>query len=949
MKSFWGGAGLAVASPLVLFGAAAGAQDRETPAPGAAPAVTLPTVTVTGSNIRRTDAETPSPVQVLSAEDLRRSGYTSVQDVLHNITANGQGTLSQSFSGGFASGAAGIALRGLAVGSTLVLIDGRRMAPYPRGDDATRSFVDIANIPFDAVERIEVLKDGASAVYGSDAIAGVVNIILKRSFAGIRLSADTGTSYKNDGTSYKVAGIAGFGDLASDGHTAYVAVELRKQNQIRLTDREGVFTRTDFTADGGYDLTPGVPAPGNPFVGGLPASATGYVADATGAIAGFMPGCDAARLAASRCSYHGNWAQIQPSTENDNLVMRYTQRVAPDWQIVLQGSYFRSRSQQVFDPSRSFANGYQGVTSGPGVVPVILPALAPTTIPATNPSFPAGTGLRSGVLHYTFLDLGPRVTDSDARATRLIADVQGRLGPWDLTASLGHTQVLLTLLGRNHVNPVRLQAALDSTSDPYLVGQDNTASVKSFIAPVLRADDRSTLDFVHLGGARELMALPGGPLSVALGIDQTRHRLDARAPDAVAAGLYQDFSNAFAVGRQTVRSAFVELAAPLTRTIEVDGAVRYDHYDAAGGKASPKLGIKYRPIPELALRATASRGFRAPGIGESGNAGATAGSGTQNDPILCPNPSNPRAPGSFPSQCNLEFGLIFGANPALKPETSKAFTLGLIVEPIQGLSATLDFYSIEVSNQIVAGTVQTPVRGSNFAPLEQVQPDGSTLLVVPPVAPIAYATVPYVNANSTKTSGFDLGVRYRHRFEGVGTFESELTLSHTAKYDLTIDGTTYHLAGTHAPLVVSGDTGNPRTRAQWVNGLSRGPWQVTGTVNYISSFGVTDPSLGLNTCVDALAAFGAASSPFQRVLAQGTVPFGVSCRVRSFTTFDLYGRFDINQRLSVHASVINLFNASAPLDWTTYGGDRGNVPWNPSFHLQGAVGRYFNVGATYTF
>jgi outer membrane receptor protein involved in Fe transport len=121
-------------------------------------------VEVTGSRIRRTDTETPSPVQIISAKELKQSGYTSVSEVLRNVTANGQGTLSQSFSGAFAAGASGISLRGLTVGATLVLIDGQRMAPYALSDDGQRSFVDISQIPMEAIERIEVLMDGASSI-----------------------------------------------------------------------------------------------------------------------------------------------------------------------------------------------------------------------------------------------------------------------------------------------------------------------------------------------------------------------------------------------------------------------------------------------------------------------------------------------------------------------------------------------------------------------------------------------------------------------------------------------------------------------------------------------------------------------------------------------------------------------------------------------------------------
>src|SRR5215469_11406587 len=150
----------------------------------------LQTVVVTGSIIKRTDFATPSPVQVMTSEDLQQSGYTSVSDVLRNLAANGQGTLSQSFNFAFAGGGSGVALRGLTVGGTLTLVDGQRMIPYPLSDDSQRNFVDITQIPFQVIDHIDVLKDGASAEYGSDAIAGVVNVVFKRTFTGATVTAD---------------------------------------------------------------------------------------------------------------------------------------------------------------------------------------------------------------------------------------------------------------------------------------------------------------------------------------------------------------------------------------------------------------------------------------------------------------------------------------------------------------------------------------------------------------------------------------------------------------------------------------------------------------------------------------------------------------------------------------------------------------------------------------
>src|ERR1019366_9955269 len=301
----------------------------------------------------------------------------------------GQGTLSQSFSGAFASGAAGVALRGLNVGATLVLVDGHRTAPYPIGDDGYRSFVDVANLPFDAIERVEVLKDGASAVYGSDAIAGVVNIILKKSYQGAQITADGGISSHGDGSQAHLSGIWGLGDLDADGRNFYLSAEYRRQNAISFLDRGGEFEQRDYSSTGGINDTYGAQ---NPLRGTTPSrSATGYVVDpATGQPVGFMPGCNAALFAANKCTYQDTWDQIQPATDNVNVVARFTQKFANDWTGVVEGGYFDSQSEQINGPDRAIA--YQGIAVGPGFGPIVLPAVPNLTIPNTNPSYPAGTG-----------------------------------------------------------------------------------------------------------------------------------------------------------------------------------------------------------------------------------------------------------------------------------------------------------------------------------------------------------------------------------------------------------------------------------------------------------------------------------------------------------------------------------------------------------------------------
>src|SRR6202789_3319933 len=244
----------ASAAASTLFAISAHAQQSTAAAQGPE----LQEIVVTGSLIKRTDTETPAPVQIITSDDLKNSGYTNVVDVLRNLSANGSGTLSQGFGQAFAAGASGIALRGLSVGDTLPLIDGERMVAYPLSDDGERSFVDVTAIPINAVEGIDVLKDGASATYGADAIAGVVNIKLRKTYVGSEFTVEGGTTQHGDGTTEHGNGIWGMGDLASDGYNVYVAVDWHHQDKILAADRDDAFATTNWSSSpGGVNTNPG--------------------------------------------------------------------------------------------------------------------------------------------------------------------------------------------------------------------------------------------------------------------------------------------------------------------------------------------------------------------------------------------------------------------------------------------------------------------------------------------------------------------------------------------------------------------------------------------------------------------------------------------------------------------------------------------------------------------
>jgi iron complex outermembrane recepter protein len=559
--------------------------------------------------------------------------------------------------------------------------------------------------------------------------------------------------------------------------------------------------------------------------------------------------------------------------------------------------------------------------------------------------------LTTGNLYYNFLnDLGPTLTDIDSKTARLAAELTGRLGNWDLQAAAGYSQIKLRLVDTGLIEPVHLQNALNDGS--FVPGQANSSAVLSYISPTLLRNDYSKLAYVHAGANTDLTTLPGGPLSIALGADYSERSQNATSAQQIADGQMTGVSNNFTIGKQKLAAVYAELVAPVTKTFELEGAVRYDYYNISGGKASPKLGFKFKPINEVLLRGTASKGFRAPGPAENGNSGQTFFAGATDDPILCAS-GDPTAVGTFPTQCGINVGTIQSTTPTLKAETSTAFTLGLVVEPVKNLSFSLDFYQIELKNQIVTGGNGDVVRGTNFTAIPQVQPGGSTIDVVPPVATIAYTTAGYINANSTKVAGVDAGVQYKLRIAGFGEYKTDFLWSYMPRYDLTIDGRPFNLAGTHGPFITSGDTGNPKSRIQWSNTISQDNWSVTATINYISSFSLTDPSYvdpngnRYDTCYNSLDG-NLASTIYSEEYSAGNVPAATSCKVASFTTLDVSGRFDVTKNFSVHGSITNLLNRRFPNDWNTYG-SQSFAPYNPSMHSAGAIGRYFNVGATYTF
>ena len=916
--------GLMVACGGVLLSAGQTAVAQNAP-----PTQTLERVTVTGSNIKRTDTETASPVQIMTRQDIEKTGKQSIQEVLRSVTADSQGSIPSSFSNGFASGSAAVSLRGLGVNSTLVLVNGRRMTTYGLADDGTRTFVDINSIPLEAVDRVEVLKDGASAIYGADAVGGVVNIILRKNYNGASIGGTYGQSQRNDGRTTRGFATYGVGNLDTDKYNAFVSVEASHQGNIWSKDR-GFLGETDLTSKGFYDTTNGA---NRPWIGAGPTanSPYGVIRNPVGNVRTNVVPCDPSLIDPTThlCRYNGLVEQeIQPAIDRFNIFGRGQLVFNSSLSAYLELGYFNRKTK---------ANGTLGANNDGGVFNPADP-LNPTflghglmNLPAGHPDNPFGVDRAVGVRPN---ELGGRDQVTDNHIYRIVQGLQGTAWGWDFDVGAAYIKSRLENTNTGFIRYDVMQAALNNGTYRFSgLGPSKTApDVLAAISPDLRTTPTSSVKLIDLKVSRELTNLPGGPLGIALGAE-TRWEAANNPPvpfttDSEIVGLgYSAFSSS-----RRVYAFFGELTAPVTKWLELNGAVRFDHYSDFGDSTTPKVGFKIKPIDQLAIRGTYAEAFRAPGPAEVG--GSSFG---------------------FTS-----VGILSIGQPGIKPETAKSYTLGLVFEPIVGSSATVDFWKIDRKNEIVQADPAsiippgTPLTGG--VPLTKL-PGAipGSFIYYDGTGQLTTVSGNYTNAASTKTAGVDVELRHKMRLAEAGNLTGTLTWTHTQKYKRTdAQGNTFDYVGTSGPIVLSAGAGTPKDRASFSLTWDRGPFAVTTVVNYIAGLKlvdhkgeqavdngdgtVTDTTNGLiypNNGDLNCAVFDTSGNAYG------------GCRLPSFTTFDLFGKWNPTKNWEINASIQNLFDRKAPFDpylVLTYG-----INYNQTWHQSGAVGRFFTVGAKYTF
>ena len=899
---------------------------------GAAP---IQRVEITGSSIKRATAETASPVQVITAQDLAKSGKGTVAEYLQTLTADGAGSLPTGFGNGFAAGSTAISLRGLGATSTLVLLNGRRMAPFARADDGQKSFTDLSTIPMEAVERIEVLKDGASSTYGADAIAGVVNIILRKDFTGIVAKLTGGMSKYSDGKMAKGSLTWGMGNLDSDNYNVMVNAEVYKNKELMNSDRSerAWIGKGDLRAYG-YPLGTQF-ASGQIVAGVANPSPTGAIRNPTTNNYVSLPGCETFSVSTPQdpnggCLWHQDqFRSMQPEIKGVNLYTRGTLNINANLQAYAEAGYSKRDTgftltppsitpTVAFPPNAAVPSGVLNYGSGAGTTIMLA---------ANHPQNPYGVPVR---VRYSAFDVGPSRRSVNNEFNRFVVGLKGQHMGWDFDTSYVHSESKLELLYSNMLNMSVVKDALGNSASPYFpyyIGTQagkNPASLYAAMTRTATSNSTTKLDIIDFKASRELMQLPGGALGLAVGAEHRREKLDNPSLSGTENGAI-NASYVAAKGDEKISAVFVEVVAPVIPTVELSGALRYDKYTNFSS-TTPKVGAKWTPLKTFALRGTYSEGFRAPGPAESGIASQSTGTATVRDPIRCPG-GVPAAGGATLTDCSIPLAAVKVGNPALQPETSKGATLGMVWDPLNDTSLSVDLWQIKRSNEInplpynEAAALPTAVRSDNNLVVNGVvRPGTGTILI---------SKAPYRNSSFTEIRGVDIDIKQKFRLGDYGRANVGLTWTHIQSWKRAeSDLVSYQYAGTHGNCDTSNCAGTPKEKISLVAGWDWNALNITASANYRSKM------------KNVLYEGDLCASQF----ANGTPAPNAKCELASFTTVDLSTNYKLSKNLQLFASINNLFDKVAPLDPLTYGG----MSYNP-MDASGAIGRYFKAGARYQF
>ena len=939
------GAAASVASPAVF------AQDED--------AAELGKVQVTGSRISRTDIETANPVFVVTREDIDRTGLVGIGEILEELPIAGSGLNTVFNNGG--DGSVRLDLRNLGSNRTLVLVNGRRWVNAVGGGGAGFSSVDLNTIPAAIVERIEVLKDGASAIYGSDAVAGVVNIITKRDFQGMEANAQYGAYDESDGDTYAYDFSVGATTATT---SAFMNFSYVKQEEVWAGDR-------DISQEPTYGT-------GNTRGSSTLPQGRFYLADDTAySIVTSNPGspqidCSGTgSLLVQDCVADGNNGSIKNYTSQDafnfapdnylltpnqrwNLYGQLSHAITDNINFVTEALYHHRESDQYLAPT-----------------PLVLWYTSATgAIGADNPYnpwqgeeiSPLGSADSNGGIEYVGLqrrmkEAGGRNFEQDVDMFRIGGGFEGsfeafnRYFDWDVnyiygegdgndqTAGLLNTTnvqkamgPLAGCVGSTNVNDDGswngLPGADGCVPFNWFGGQgvDGSGSIDQdqIDYVTFTAQDSNTYEMqdflMNLSG--ELFDLPAGPLGAAIGYEW-REEKGSDTPDAIiATGQTSGNSRSPTKGDYDVQEAYGEIVVPVladlpfAHTLEFNAAWRYTDYSTFGDDTTSKYGVKWKPFNDLLLRGTVSEAFRAPNVAELfGGQSDSYPSITDpcdnwqsKDAVTQANCQADGVPAAY-NQANDQIRITVGSNPNLQAETSDNYTFGLVYTPsfLENFALYVDWYKIELEDTITPVGAQT-ILNSCYAEENRAFCGLVTRAQTGDISDLLNASV---NIGSTDVSGIDFLMLYTFPETRFGEFKIAWDTAYIDEYKVNDGfGNEDEFQGENL-----GDVGFPRWKSNLDLTWAYGNWGASWQMRYIhhQDEGCGDSSDG---DADSLSALDLCSSPFEEYYfdgSEGTNTLG------STTYHDVQVTYDTpwyNSRITL--GVNNVTDKDPPISYSAF-------------------------------
>lgn len=973
-----------VGAGLVTFSAPAFAQ-----APQAAPADDDDVIVVTGSLLRQTSKETASPVTVLTAENLEKRGINTAAEAIQRLSVNGAGTIANGWNTGFnfASGANAPALRGLTVQNTLSIVDGQRVAPYPLADDGQRNFVDLNTIPSAIIERIDVLRDGASATYGTDAIAGVINIITKKEIQGIHANGSAGISSRGDAAEQRIDMTVGYGDLDEQGFNVYVSGEYQKNDALWARDRGYPFNSADLTGICGSSgsclpnhnwngITPEDTSPGgfNGFIT-IPGVTMVRPLDATGAVAGpysFLnaaagcrefdlidPSAYSAVFPQGVCEvdFQDKYIMLQPEIERYGVSGRITANLGENAQIYAMVNYYRTNTSQSFTPL-GFNGALPPPNGGAAAFNVNLPVYVCPTGVGTTTGLGTGCDATNGVLnpYNPYAASGQRgraflrspfgrTVDTKTDTYRGTIGLEGGFGDsWRYNVNLTGSKVRLDRIQENYLIPQRIMDVVARGTFNFANPLANSQEIWDYIAP-----DNSTVSTSKLWQAtgsiaRDLFDLPGGPLQVLAGVAYRYESIDAPSANPATDGnQYDRYLSINAVGTKgsrNVKSAFFEIGAPVFDQLELGVQGRFDKYSTGQKSFAPKFTAKFKPIDEIVLRSTFSKGFRVPSFNEAFGL-PTTGYVTRSVDCAAYAAFCAAHGGNAYVSGNYSLGLTSVGNAALAPEKSTSFTAGVVIEPIRNVAFTVDFWRIKIKNLIVGVSDTSEAENQYYSNNGVVNIPGFTVLpgtpdpAFPNALPvIGFVQSSYQNAFSQTVMGIDFGINANYNLTPDLSWTSNLDASYTMKYEFVDDTGVKRYEDTLSPCNVTSCSGAPEWRGTWQNTLTYKDTSLTLTAYYTKGVFVDPIDYGGISKGDCYTDFP---------LVDGSA---YQCKTKDIWNFDMSLNQKVNDNFSIYVNVLNVFDIKPPVD---VGAAYGLFQYNPAFAGPNMLGRFMRVGAKIDF